>query len=211
MAEKQVNTGTTTVCLLCKDGVVLAADKRATAGYIVNKNVTKIFRITDKIAVTVAGTVSEVQLIGKLLRAELKLKDVQTGRSSSVKEAANLLAGIIYNNFRRMSFVPSIAAFIMGGVDEQGFHAYELGVDGSLMDVDKYSADGSGSVFAIGMLEASFKPGMNVQEGVKMAVKAINTALQRDVYSGDGVNVFTITDKGVKEVLEKKLTTQLEA
>jgi proteasome beta subunit len=209
MVEKQIKTGTTTVCIVCKDGIVLAADKRVTAGYVVNKNVRKIIKITDKIAVTIAGSVSEVQLLTKLVRAELKLKDVQTKRISSVKEAANLLAGIVYNNFRRNMFMRSVAAFIMAGADDDGFHAFELGVDGSLMKVDDYSADGSGSIFAIGMLESGYKKS-TVQDGIKLAIKAINTAIQRDIYSGNGVNVLTVTNKGAEHVMEQKLEAHLK-
>ena len=72
-----MKTGTTTVALLCKDGVVMGADKRATSGYIVaHKKFDKIINITDSIAVTVAGTVSDVQLLAKYIKAELKLKRI---------------------------------------------------------------------------------------------------------------------------------------
>ncbi len=94
-------TGTTTVALVCKDGVVLCADKRVTSGYLVAfKKYEKIVQITDNIAVTVAGTVSDVQLLTKLLRAELKLKDIRTNRTVTVKEAVNLLSSMVYNNIR---------------------------------------------------------------------------------------------------------------
>src|SRR3989338_2282540 len=105
--EKElVKTGTTTVGIICRDGIVLCADKRVTSGYLVSyKKFEKIIKITDNIAVTVAGTVSDVQLLVKYLRAELKLKDIRTGKTSSVKEAANLLANFVYNNIRRMSMI----------------------------------------------------------------------------------------------------------
>ena len=62
------------MALVCKDGVILAADKRATSGNLISyKKFDKIMPITDKIAVTVAGTVSDVQLLTKLIKAELKL------------------------------------------------------------------------------------------------------------------------------------------
>ena len=69
--DNTLKTGTTTLALMCKDGVVLAADKRATSGYlIVHKKFEKIIEISDNIAVTVAGTVSDVQLLVKYIRAE---------------------------------------------------------------------------------------------------------------------------------------------
>ena len=75
--KELMKTGTTTLALVCKDGIVLAADKRATAGYLIaHKKFDKIINITDNIAVTVAGTVSDVQLLAKYIKAELKLKEI---------------------------------------------------------------------------------------------------------------------------------------
>lgn len=209
--EKIAKTGTTTVCIVCKDGLVMAADRRSTAGYIANKKVKKIIKITDNIAVTTAGVVSDIQLLSKLIKAELKLKDVQTNRLSNVKEAANLLAGMVYANFRRLSAFVSITGFLMAGKDEEGFHLYELGIDGSVFEIDDYASDGSGSVFALGVLEALYKKGMSVDEGVKLAEKAVNAALQRDPNSGNGIDIVTVTDKGVQWVVEKELPCKLEA
>ena len=102
MENIEVKTGTTTLGLMCKDGIVLAADKRATSGYLIaNKKFDKVVTITENIAVTVAGTVSDVQLLVKYLRDELKLKEIRTDRQTTVKEAANLLAHFVYNNIRK--------------------------------------------------------------------------------------------------------------
>src|SRR3989344_2516890 len=107
-------TGTTTVALVCKDGVVLCADKRVTSGYLIaHKKYEKIAKITEDIAVTVAGTVSDVQLLTRLIKAELKLKDIRTGRKTNVKEAANLLSNLVYNNIRKFSVIPGISHFIL--------------------------------------------------------------------------------------------------
>ena len=79
--EEQLKTGTTTVGIVCKDGVVIAADKRATAGnLIVDKRAEKVHLISEDVAVTIAGTVSDAQLLIKLIRAELKLKEVKTNK-----------------------------------------------------------------------------------------------------------------------------------
>lgn len=207
---KELKTGTTTVGIVCKDGIILAADKRVTAGYVANKKFMKIAQIADKMALTMTGVVSEAQLLIKLIQAELKLKDVQTNRISNVKEAANLLAGLIYSNVRKMTMVPGVAAFLLGGADSEGYHLYDLGADGSVQKVDDYSADGSGCLFALGVLETLFKKNLAVDEGVKLAAKAVNAALQRDLYTGNGIDVFTVTDRGVKLVLEKELTAVLQ-
>src|SRR3989338_12659 len=132
MENNQMKTGTTTVALVCKDGLVLAADKRATSGYLISwKKFDKIIQITDNIAVTVAGTVSDVQLLVRYLRAELKLKDIRTNRETTVKEAASLLGNFVYNNIRKYSLIPGISHFILAGKDHLGVHLYDLSPDGS--------------------------------------------------------------------------------
>lgn len=208
--DMKLQKGTTTVGIMCRDGVILAADKRATAGFVVNKKTQKIHKITDNMAVTMAGLVSDAQLLVKLIKAEVKLKDLATLRTSTVKETANLLAGMLYSNLRKMSMVPGIVSFLLAGNDSDGHHLWDLGIDGSVTDVDDYVSDGSGSIFAIGVLEALYKKGMSVEEGVKLAVRAIGAALQRDVNTGNGIDVIVIDGKGVRTVLEKDLTPKIE-
>ena len=209
--DNEVKTGTTTLALLCKDGVVLAADKRATSGYlIVHKKFDKIINITDNIAVTVAGTVSDVQLLAKYIRAELKLKLIRTERESSVKEAANLLSIMVYNNIRKLSLIPGISHFLVAGKDEFGFHIYDLAPDGSIVEIDDYTTTGSGSVMVYGVLETLYSKGLSVEEGIKLAAKSINAAVQRDIASGNGIDIVTITKEGIKKVLSKEISAKIE-
>ena len=209
--DKELKTGTTTLALNCKDGIVLAADKRATSGYLIShKKFDKILSITDNISVTVAGTVSDVQLLAKYIRAELKLKLIRTERECSVKEAANLLSMMVYNNIRKLSLIPGISHFLIGGKDESGFHIYDLAPDGSIVDVDDYTTSGSGSVMVYGVLETLYDKKISVEEGVKLALKCINAAVQRDIASGDGIDIVSITKDGVKKVLSKEINTKIE-
>ena len=211
MDNKELKTGTTTIGIVCKDGLVLAADKRATSGYLISwQKFDKIIPITNTIAVTVAGTVSDVQLLVKYLKAELKLKDLRTGRDTTVKEASSLLANFVYNNIRKFSLIPGISHFIVGGVDSSGFHLYDLSPDGSIVEVDDYISSGSGSVMVFGVLETLYKKGLAVDEGVKLAAKGINAAVQRDIASGNGIDIVTITKDGIKKVFSKEFDLKIE-
>jgi proteasome beta subunit len=211
MENEQLKTGTTTIGIMCKDGVVLASDMRATAGsMIVNKQTRKVHKINDDMAVTWAGSVSDLQLINKLISAEVKLKGLQTKRKICIKEAANLLGGILYSSIRQMSMFPSVAHFILGGKDNEGFHLYDCWPDGSVTDVDDFVSSGSGSVFAYGVLEVEYKKDMSVEQGVNLAAKAVRTALERDSCSGGGILVYTITEKGIQEAVDKKIVNHLE-
>ena len=210
MEETTLKTGTTTVGMVCKDGIVLAADKRATAGHmIVDKRADKVHIISDDFAVTIAGNVSDAQLMIKLTRAELKLKEVRTYKKPSAKEGANLLGGILYSSIRRPSMLPGIAHFLLGGKDVHGLHLYDLFPDGSITRITDFISSGSGSVFAYGVLETQWKKDMSTDDAVALAVKAVNTALQRDSASGNGIDVVVINEKEIKKVLHKEVAYNL--
>ncbi|HLC96148.1 MAG TPA: proteasome subunit beta [Candidatus Nanoarchaeia archaeon] len=211
--EKELTkTGTTTIGMVCKDGIVLCADKRVTSGYLISyKKFQKIVQISDNIAVTVAGSVSDVQLLIKIIKAEIRLKQIRTGTEVTVKEAVNLLASMVYGNIRSMSMIPSIAHFIVGGKDNAGFHCYDLSPDGSIIETDEYVSSGSGSVMAYGVLETLYKKGMSVDEALKVGIKSINAAVQRDIASGNGIDVVTITKEGIQKVFTKEIEYRLEA
>ena len=208
--ENQLKTGTTTVGVVCKDGVVIAADKRATAGnLIVDKRAEKVHLINENVAVTIAGTVSDAQLLIKLIRAELKLKEIRTSKLPSMKESANLLGGLLYSNIRRPSMLPGIAHFLMGGKDKLGTHLYDLFPDGSVTKVRDFISSGSGSVFAYGVLETQWNPEITIEEAIPLVTKAINTAIRRDSCSGNGLDVVAVTNKEIKKVLHKELVAEL--
>jgi proteasome beta subunit len=209
--SEHTKKGTTTVGIKCTDGIVLAADKRATLGgrIISNKTVDKVFPIADSMAVTMAGVVSDAQLITKLIKAEIRLKKMRVGKEPNSTETSNLLGTIVYQNIRRMSPIMGITGFLLGGVDNQGFHLFDIGVDGSVLEHEDYVTDGSGFMMAFGVLDTLYKKNMKVNDGIKLAVKAVNAAMQRDAATGEGIDVYTITNQGVKKVFAEKLNTNI--
>lgn len=206
-----LKTGTTTVGLVCKDCVILAADMRATAGsLIVNGDIDKVLPVTDNMALTMSGSVSSIQMLVKYLRSELELRTIQLGRDSTVKEAATLLSTWVYGLLRKPSMMPDVAHLLFAGFDKHGVHLYDIFPDGSLTKETNYVASGSGSVYAYGVLESQYKQGLSQQEGIELAEKVIDAAIQRDTASGNGINVFAIDANGVKKVLTKKVNTHLQ-
>ncbi len=208
--DNVLKTGTTTMGLMCKDGVVLAADKRATVGnFIADSKAQKIHEIAPHIGVTIAGSVSDAQLIIKILKANVRLKDIATRRSSSVREVANFLSGVIYSSIRKFSAIPSISHFIMGGKTYDGYELYDIYPDGSLTEIETFVSSGSGSVMALGVLETDYKAGISIEEGVTLARKALTAALRRDSASGSGVEIISITKDGIKKMFEKDLSVDI--
>ncbi len=209
---EELKTGTTTLAIKCKDGIIVAADRRVTAGHMIaNKDFSKVFPIEDNMLITTAGSVSDVQLLIKLLKAELRLKRLRTHTNVTVSAAANLLSGMVYSNIRKFSSIPGISHFIFAGYDATGHHVYDIYPDGSIAKVSDFISSGSGSVFVFGVLETLYKPGMSTEEGEQLAKKAMNASLQRDSASGNGIDIFVIDNKGdVKKVWETSINTGIK-
>ena len=94
---------------------------------------------------------------------------------------------------------------MLAGRDDKGYHLYDIGVDGSVTEQEEYFCEGSGSEFALGVLESGYNKDVNIDDGVKLALKALNSAIQRDIASGSGYDVVTITKDGAKKLLEKEI------
>lgn len=199
---KSLDTGTTTIGVLSDDFVMLAADKRATIGKrIARHDIEKVIALTDNIAVTTSGSVSSIQLVEKVARARLRLKDLQSRRGTKVSEAANLVTNINFRNARAAR--PEIARFLLGGYDESGPQLYDIFIDGSLSKVPRdngYYASGSGSQLAMGLLEDSWEPGMSEDSAKELIERAMSSAVQRDAGSGSGILITKIDEDGYKVV-----------
>lgn len=207
----KIKKGTTTVGLVFKDGVILAADRRATAGtLIVDKKAQKVNMISDRVAVTIAGAVADAQLLIKLLRAETRLKEITTEREPTIKEIANMLGGLLYSNIRRFSVIPGVTHFLLGGSDNRGVHLYDLFPDGSVTEIDDYSSSGSGSVIAYGVLETQYHKDMPAEDAIRLAIRSINAALQRDSATGNGIDVVKVTSEGVQRVFSEAIEAKID-
>lgn len=193
----QTKTGTTTVGLLCKDGIVLVADKQSTAFYVASREEKKLHKITDRIGMTIAGSVADNQYLIRLLRAESSLFRMQRQRDLSVRGLATLLSNIMHS----MRIYPYLALIIVGGYDSTGAHLYSVDPLGGLSTGEKFTGSGSGSPIALGVLEADYKENMSVDSGIKLAIKALKAARARDVYTGGNyLDIAVITKDGYKEL-----------
>jgi len=191
-SEKGTKTGTTTVGITTPDGVVLATDMRASAGNMVaSKDVQKVEEIHPTGALTIAGSVSAAQSLLSSLKAEVNLYEARRGEDMSMK-ALSTLTG---NFLRSGAFL--IVQPILGGVDDEGPHVYSIDPLGSVMEED-YTVSGSGSMFALGVLEGNYHEDLSIDEAKRLAGRAIKAALERDVASGNGINVAVVTADGVE-------------
>lgn len=187
--------GATTIGVVCSDGVILASEKRVSYGYMVVSRVgKKVFKITDRIGAACAGLVSDMQILVREMEAYANLFSLDTGRPMPVKSAAKLMSNLLFN--RRLT--PLITQTLIGGIDEEGAALYALDILGSLLP-DKYAVVGSGAAIAVGVLEEGYKENMPIEEAKALVVRAIKSAVSRDIMSGDGADFFIITKEGIQE------------
>ncbi|MCI4348716.1 MAG: archaeal proteasome endopeptidase complex subunit beta [Thermoplasmata archaeon] len=204
--EGQWLKGTTTIGLVLKDGVVLATEKRATAGNLIaNKATQKLFKIDQNIGMTVAGLVGDAQVLARYLRAEVSLYRLRRSAQLSAEGAATLLANILSGN--RM--FPYYAWLILGGVDSKGGHVFSVDPAGGSIE-DRYVSVGSGSTFAYGLLEENYSKDLTVSDGVDLAIRGLTVAMKRDSASGDGYTIHTITSKEYREFSEDEINKRLK-
>ncbi len=194
--------GTTTVGLACEDGIVLATDTRASAGYeVASKQARKLYKITDNIGVTVAGSVGDTQTLVRNLRAESRYYRQREGAPISVGAAAKMTS----NMFQAARAFPYLAVLILAGVDESGPGLYLLSVDGSMIEENMVST-GSGSPVAYGLLESEYSEDLPMEKALPLAVDALKSAMERDIATGNEIKVATITkDEGFEELSSEEI------
>ena len=207
--ELGILKGTTTVGVVCKDGVILGTDTRATMGnFIASKHAKKVYQITENLAMTIAGGVAAAQKVVEILKVNASLYELEKNRRMPVQSAARLVQSILFSN--REVGAPLPLQAIIGGYDETGPHVYNLDPYGSMLE-EKMVSTGSGSPYAYGVLEAQFKEDSSVDETLSVVVRAIDSAMKRDVASGDSFDVAMINNDGFRELSPEEKKTILNS
>ncbi|MFX1277515.1 MAG: proteasome subunit beta [Promethearchaeota archaeon] len=191
-------TGTTTVGLIVKDGVVIGTESQATAGYMVaTKQAQKLFEINDYTGATISGAVSDCQYVINQIRALSRLKQVEDAEVPEPKYIANITRNILFSG---RSYYLSM--MIVGGysIKEKKGILYGIDLLGTLFEEDKYISFGSGSPFSLGVLEADWKKEMTKSEGIDLIKTAISASRERDAASGFHIQICTIDNDGFKQI-----------
>lgn len=188
--------GTTTIGAICTDGVVLASDTRVTAGFlVVHKKGKKVYKIDNHLAMTISGLVADAQRTVEILKANSRLYRLQRKSPIPVSTAARLVANLFFSN----RYSPFLVQIVIGGVDDSGPHIFTIDPFGSIME-EKSVATGSGSPVAYGVLEEKYREGLPLKEVLQIVVKSVNSAMKRDIASGDSFDVSVIDFNGYREL-----------
>lgn len=192
--------GTTTVGVVCKDGVILASDTRVTMGFFVaHHKGKKVYKIDDHMAMTISGGVADAQRVVDILKANAQLYRLNSNRPMPISSAARLVANLIFSS----RYAPLMAFILIGGMDNTGPHVFSVDIFGSITE-EKCTATGSGSPVAYGVLEDKYKQDAPIKDMINVVVKAVESAMRRDAASGDSFDVSIIDKKGYRELNEKE-------
>ena len=195
---KAIQTGTTTVGIIVKDGVIIATESQASAGYTVaSKQAQKLFEINNFTAATIAGGVADCQYVVSQIRALSRIKEVEEGRVPDPKYIASIVRNILFSG---RSFFMSM--MIVGGYSQREKMGKLYGIDmlGTLYKEDSFLSFGSGSPFSLGVLEADWKPNMSKADGINLIKTAISSSRERDAGSGYKIQLCTIDKAGYNQV-----------
>ena len=205
-SEDLKKTGTTTLGMICKDGVVIATEQRATMGNLIaHKTTKKLYKIDNHMALATAGLVGDLQTLARYLNAESNLYRLKRDTMIPVKSAATLMSNIL----NQRKFAPYYVQLILGGYDKTGGYIYSLDAAGGAI-ADKYTSAGSGSPFVFGVLEDSYRDDLTIEEGIDISIRAITAAMNRDSASGGMISVAVITKDGYKEIPENDIKKHME-
>lgn len=192
--------GTTTVGIVCKDGVILASDTRVTMGYFVaHHKGKKIYQIDEHLAMTIAGNVADAQKAVDILKANARLYRLSYERLMPVNTAARVLANLLFS----ARYAPLVTQVLVGGMDNTGPHIYAIDPFGSVTE-EKCVSTGSGSPIAYGILEDKYTEDTTIKEFTPTVVKSVKSAMKRDTASGDSFDVVIIDENGVKELSDEE-------
>jgi proteasome beta subunit len=198
--------GTTTIGLVCSDGIVFVTDKRASWGsFIASKRAQKTFNINDVVGATVAGSVGDAESLMRLIQAEAKLYEMNNGEKMSAQAVSVLMSNILHGN----KIFPYLVQLLIAGYEGPESKLFTLDPIGGLIE-EKMAATGSGSPMAYGVLERDFSEDKNVEENIPVGLRAMKSALERDSATGDGVGLVVINKNGFKRYEDKEVDALME-
>jgi proteasome beta subunit len=185
-SQVEVTHGTTVVAIRYADGVVLAGDRRATAGFaIASRRIEKVFRADDHSGVAIAGVAGPGTELVRLFQTQLEHYEKIEGEPLSLEGKANQLAQMVRANFpaamQGLVVVPLFAGF-----DERRGRGRVFSFDptGGKYEEADFQTNGSGGVHAKNWIKAQWREGMTANEAIDLAVRSLFAAADEDTATG---------------------------
>ena len=182
----EVTHGTTVLAIRYEGGVVMAGDRRATAGYtIANRRIEKVFPADDLSGVAIAGAAGPAVEMVKLFQVQLEHYEKIEGETLSLEGKANQLGQMVRSNLpaamQGFAVVPLFA-----GYDERRDRGrvFSYDVTGGKYEEADFQTNGSGGVHARNWIKATWQEGMSREETIDLALRSLVAAADEDTATG---------------------------
>jgi len=185
-AAGEISHGTTIVTAVCETGVVMAGDRRATAGNMISsRDIEKVFRSDEFSCVGISGVAGIGVDMVRLFSVELEHYEKLEGRSLSLEGKANRLAGLVRSNLGG-AMQGLVAVPLLAGYDEETSQPriFSFDVAGGKYEERRFAMIGSGSVFARGSLKKLYRDDMSLSDVVLALIEALYDAADDDSATG---------------------------
>ncbi|MBA8955404.1 proteasome beta subunit [Actinomadura namibiensis] len=185
-AGEEIPHGTTIVAVAFPGGVVMAGDRRATAGHMIaQRDIEKVFRADEFSAIAIAGTAGIGIEMVRLFQVELEHYEKREGRTLSIEGKANRLATMVRQNLgmamQGLAVVPLFAGY--DEVRDVG-RIFSYDPAGGRYEERDFHSIGSGSVFARGALKKLYRPDLSAEDAALVCVQALYDAADDDSATG---------------------------
>eukprot|EP01087_Luapelamoeba_hula_P018954 TRINITY_DN619_c0_g1_i1.p1 TRINITY_DN619_c0_g1~~TRINITY_DN619_c0_g1_i1.p1 ORF type:complete len:220 (+),score=47.61 TRINITY_DN619_c0_g1_i1:37-696(+) len=199
-----VNNGGTTLAVSGKDFCIIAGDTRMSSGYSIHtRNSPKVLKLTEHAVLATAGMQADTAALHKVLRARLQSYEYTHRKPMGLTAIAQLLSTTLYGK----RFFPYYTFNVLGGVDEKGEGCcYSYDAVGSFERVH-YSSSGTGNGLIQPLLDnqlgwkgTGVRRTFSVEEATNLVRDAYTSAGERDIYTGDSVDLFIVTSGELKQI-----------
>jgi proteasome beta subunit len=185
-APLEITHGTTVLAIRFEHGVVMAGDRRATAGNLIaSRRIEKVFPADDYSGVAIAGAAGPAVEMVKLFQTQLEHYEKVQGDALSLEGKANQLALLLRANLpaamQGFVVVPLFAGYDRGRARGRVF-SYDV-TGGRYEELD-FQAQGSGSIHARGWIKAGWHEGLAEDAAIELAIRALFAAADEDVATG---------------------------
>jgi proteasome beta subunit len=216
----EITHGTTVVAIRYADGVVMAGDRRATAGnWISHRAIEKVCPADRHSGVAIAGAAGPAMEMVKIFQLQLEHSEKVEGGALSLEGKANTLGQMVRNNLpaamQGLGVVPLFAGY---DTHRKAGRLFEYDITGGRYEETRFAANGSGSLHAGTVIKVSYREGMSRDDTVDLAIRALFEAADEDAATGGpdlvrGIYpvVATITAAGFERLSEQEVEERFRA
>ncbi len=172
-AREAVRRGTTAIGIKCKDGVILAVDRRITSRLVEICSIEKIFQIDDHIMAATSGLVADARVLIDRARVESQINKITYGEPITVEALAKKICDIKQAYTQHGGARPFGISLLIAGVDRHSARLFETDPSGALIEY-KATSIGSGRSVAMEILEEKYNEDLTIEEGLELAIYVLS-------------------------------------